>query len=352
MRCYNVRVYRTRVHSKTAGRPTRDDVAKMANISGATVSRVLSGRTDVPISPEARARVLEAAEALGYRPNPMARALMTGKTGLIGFWMCLQYSRYRSQVLDQMRRTLGQTEMAMAVTDVDEEYQWDHSFSRALRVPVEGIIAFDASASIEAFASDYDRIAPNTPFVSMGAYWSERKSFVGVDLYAGSCEVMDHLLERGRKRIAFAAPATSGLLDFGPRYEAYREKMAAAGRPEILVATDDIVFAQVRDSIRHVIESPDRPDAIYCMNDDLAIAVAFAIESFGLKVGTDIALVGFDGIEETEHCPCPITTVRQPIEEMCRLTYEFLQAQMEDPSAPLRQQVLRPQLIIRDSSRG
>jgi len=143
---------RTRVHPKTGGRPTRDDVARVANISGATVSRVLSGRTDVSISPEARARVMEAAQKLGYRPNPAARALMKGRTGLIGFWMSLYYSRYRAQVLDYMRTVLGHTELGMAVMDVDEEYQWDHSFDRALRVPVDGIIAFDASASIEAFA--------------------------------------------------------------------------------------------------------------------------------------------------------------------------------------------------------
>ena len=68
--------------------------------------------------------------------------------------------------------------------------------------------------------------------------------------------------------------------------------------------------------------------------------------------GGDMAILGFDGIEETEDCPCPITTVRQPIEEMCRLTYEFLKAQMEDPSAPIQQQVLKPTLIIRSSTQG
>ena len=83
-------MFRTRVQSRSAGRPTREDVAKVANISGATVSRVLSGRNDLSIAPETRARVLEAAEKLGYRPNAAARTLMTGRSGLVGFWMDLK----------------------------------------------------------------------------------------------------------------------------------------------------------------------------------------------------------------------------------------------------------------------
>lgn len=322
----------------------------MANISGATVSRVLSGRTDVPISPEARARVMEAAERLGYRPNPMARALMKGRTGLVGFWMCLQYSRYRSQVLDVMRRALGETELALAITDVDEEYHWDHSFDRALRVPVDGIIAFDASGSIEAFAADYDRIASNIPFVSMGAYWSERKSFVGIDLKHGTDLAMDHLIGTGRKKIAYMAPHTSGLLEFGPRFDAYTAKMNDAGLEPRTIGVEDGTVAAVRQTMRDVYAQGDAPEAILCMNDDLALQVAFTLDRMGMRAGRDLALVGFDGIEEAEHSPCPITTVRQPVEEMCSLTYSFLQAQMDDPTAPLQQRILKPTLVIREST--
>lgn len=352
MSCYNDRVYRTRVHRSTAGRPTRDDVAKQANISGATVSRVLSGRTDLAISEETRKKVLEAAEKLGYRPNAAARALMTGRTGLVGFWMCLQYSRYRSQVLDRMRIVLADTDLAMAVTDVDEQYTMAHSFDRALRVPIDGIIAFDNSASVEAFAREHDRLAPNVPFVSMGAYWSEAQSFVGIDLRSGADLAMDHLIETGRKRIVYMAPANSDLLDQGPRFDAYREKMSECGFEGRTIGTPGVNFVDVREALREDFRGQPLPEAILCMNDDLAISAAFALEGLGVKVGQDIALVGFDGIEETEHCPCPITTVRQPIEEMCALTWQFLHAQMEDPTGPLRQRILTPELIIRESSRA
>lgn len=316
------------------------------------MSRVLSGRTDVPISEEARARVLEAAKKLGYRPNPSARALMTSRTGLVGFWMSLEYSRYRSQVLHSIRKVLGQTELALAVTDVDEEFHWDHSFDRALRVPVEGIIAFDTSASIEAFSENYENLAGGTPFVSMGAYWSERQSFVGVDLKAGAADAMDHLIGSGRRQIAYVAPSDSGLLTDGPRYEVYRDKMLASNLEVSTLGVCASTLTETRESLKEILVAGKMPEAILCMNDDIALSAVFALQQLGVKVGQDVAVVGFDGIEETEHCPCPITTVKQPVEEMCNLTFQFLRAQMEDPEAPLQQQILKPTLVIRESSGG
>ena len=345
-------MYSTRDHSQNLGRPTRNDVAREAKISGATVSRVLSGRNDIPISAEARARVMEAVERLGYRPNPNARALMTGKSGLVGFWMCLQYSRYRSQLLDRMRWLLGQTELALAVTDIDEEFHWDHSFTRSLRVPVEGIIAFDASDSIETLGQIYDRLAPNTPFVSMGIYWSDAKSYVGVDLKAGANDAMDHLLDTGRKRISYLAPYNSKLINEGVRYEAYIEKMQAAGLECDVISSPGVNSTLVGGGLADRFANGPVPEAILCMNDDLAISASVALARAGIKVGTDVAIVGFDGIAETEDCPCPITTVKQPINEMCDLALSFLKTQMEDPKAPLQQQILKPTLVIRDSTTG
>lgn len=344
-------MYRTRVHSGKGKKPTRDDVAKYAQISGATVSRVLSGRTDISISDEARARVLEAARTLGYHPNAAARALTSGRTGLIGFSMSFDYSRYRGQVLDQMRTVVGQTELTLAVTDVDKEFRLNRSFERALKVPVDGIIAFDNSASVDVFAREHDRLAPNVPFVSMGAYWSDAQSFVGIDLREGADAAMNHLLSQGRRKIAYMAPWTSDLIDQGPRFDAYREGMTAAGLEPRTVGVESASFAKVKEELVRLRNANDLPEAILCMNDDLAIACAYILSGLGIAVGPDVALVGFDGIEEGEHCPVPITTVRQPIEEMCEMTFRFLQNLMDDPAADLQQHILKPKLVIRESTR-
>lgn len=337
---------------KFDARPTRNDVAKLANISGTTVSRVLSGRTDIAISPAVRERVLEAARELGYRPNSAAQALRSGRAGLVGFWMCLQYSRYRAQVLAQMREVLAHTQLAMAVTDVDDEYEWDHSFSRALRVPVDGIIAFDASASVEAFARSVDQLAPNLPFVSMGAYWSEEKSYVGVDLKGGTEAAMDHLFETGRRRIAYVAPWNSGLLTYGPRYEGYRAKMEAAGLEMEMLSIEYVTLDSIHAAFVERQAKGNFPDAFLCMSDDIALEAIPALERMGLQAGREAAVIGFNGTEGTERGPVPLTTVRQPIEQMCAVAYDFLRAQMEDVRTEHQGQVLKPELIIRASTTG
>lgn len=331
------------------GRPTRKDVANLANVSGTTVSRVLGGRSDESISPRARERVLKAARELGYTPNSAAKALRSGRSGLIGFWMCLEYSLYRSGVLAAMRSVLAQTEYALAVTDVDEDLAWHHSIDRALRVPTEGVIAFDASTAAHEFLKDSNRLAPNLPFVSMGAFWVEGRSYVAVDLRAGAVEAVQHLISGGRRRIAYLVPENTWFVNAGDRHDGYQDAMREAGlEPRVIPVADDPAIRVA--AIAAALAAGPMPDALLCFYDDMAVDALPAIESLGLKPGADIALVGFNGQAGLDRLSCPISTVRQPIEQMCALAFEFLEAQIDDPMAELRQAVLKPELVIRASS--
>jgi len=339
--------------SSARSRPTRRDVAALANVSGTTVSRVLSGREDQSISDQARARVLKAARELGYSPNSAAKALRSGRSGLIGFWMCLEYSLYRSMVLAHMRSLVADSEFALAVTDVDEDYHWHRSLDRSLRMPVEGIIAFDASTATYYFAEQGDRLAPNVPFVSMGAFWTEARSFVGVDLRVGAIEAVRHLVAMGRRRIAYVAPLGTSFVDSGSRYEGYRDTMKEAGLEPRVIAVDDYPprrVAAMTAMLAENLREGTLPDAILFFYDDMATDAIYAMESLGLKPGVDIALVGFNGTIGIDRGPYALTTVRQPVEKMCELALEFLRAQIEDPTAPVQGVVLEPELIVRASS--
>jgi len=329
-------------------KPTRSDVATLANVSGATVSRVLGGRADESISAKARARVLQAARELGYTPNSAAKALRSGRTGLIGFWINLEYSPYRYQVLAEMRRLLARTEFAMAVTDVDEDYAWHHSLDRALRVPVEGVIAFDASTAAHIFAQNSDRLAPNLPFVSMGAFYAESKSFVGVDLKSGAEDAMDHLFATGRRKIAYVAPDGYFLTD-GDRFAGYRNKMLAFGLELRMLGIEDVQETRV-ESIKAVLAANPDVDSLLCFYDDIALDAVDALISLGRQPGVDVAIVGFNGQPGIERGICPLSSVRQPVEAMCALALEMLQEQIENPATPVRHQFLKPELIVRASS--
>ncbi len=330
-------------------------MAALANVSGTTVSRVLGGGADASISPRARERVLKAARELGYAPNPTAQALRSGRTGLIGFWMCLGYSRYRAQVLDRMRRTLAATDYVLAVTDVDEDYAWHRSFDRALRVPVEGIIAFDTSTSIEVFGKEGDRLAPNLPYVSMGAYWSETTSYVGVDLRAGAEMAVEHLLAMGRRRIAYVTTEDSNPDVEAGRQAGYEGRMRLAGLEPRTLEVSHLPSHRVESLLALLTscqEAGELPDALLCMFDDIAVDALDALPRLGLRPGVDVAIVGINGSEGTERGPCPITIVRQPIERMCALAFEYLQRQIDDPTAELGRTVLLPELVVRASSQA
>jgi LacI family transcriptional regulator len=161
---------------------------------------------------------------------------------------------------------------------------------------------------------------------------------------------MEHLISTGRRRIAYMAPWNSDLLTSGPRHSAYQRLMRDAGMPAQVISARAVSIAGVGESLQEVLANGKVPDAILCMNDDLALASSMALGKLGLLTGDDVALIGFDGIEETGESPCPITTVRQPIEEMVALTFDFLKAQMAEPSAPIQQKVLKPTLVIRRST--
>jgi len=332
-------------------RITREDVAKVANVSGTTVSRVLSGKAD-QIGEEAKQRVLEAAERLGYIPNPAAKALLTGRTQLVGLWMCLGYSRHRSRVLDRMRAILSETDLAIAVTDVEEDLFWRHSMARALRVGVDGIIAFDTPTAGDAFARTDKNQAGTTPLVGMGAYWSEATSYVGVDLGAGVEEAMRHLFEMGHREVAYLHPGEDPSGREEARLRGYRVAMAAAGREPLLISASGTTITEAQKTFGTYLAHKPTPSAVLCFNDEVAMGAAQALLEKDLRPGKDVAIVGCDGIEETALLPYPLTTIAQPVDEMCALAWEYLRERLDDPSAALRQTILRPRLIVRASTRG
>ena len=331
--------------SSVEGRPTRRDVAQLAGVSGTTVSRILGGRPDESVSAKARDKVLEAARQLGYTPNSAAKALRSGRSGLVGFWMCLEYSLYRSRVLAEMRNVLADTQFALAVNDVDQDYAWHHSLDRALRVPAEGIIAFEPAGAGDGLAA----MNVNLPFVSMGAFWFESRSYVAVDLQSGAEDAVEHLLQTGRTKIAHVVPKGTWFVVEGQRYDGYHRKMEEAGLPPWIIEIDDHPDRRIESLIDQLSVEP-RPDALFCFYDDIAIDAVEALLQMNLTPGQEVAVVGCNGQAELARGPYPISTVRQPIEEMCRTAYQFLQNQMNDPAAPPEKVVLKPELVVRRTS--
>ena len=218
-------------------RVTLRDVAKKLNVSHATVSRALNRPNDPLISEVTRKRVLEAALEMGYRPNAAARSLVTGKTNLISLllWSEGNHSSYQASVA-QCVETVLRNEPYDLVANL-AGYKTIALAERHTISPlnVDGIIAHEAGPLVKALLGP--NFARFTPIVCTGSYnWLDDVDLVGIDLREGAQESLSHLIQQGRKRIAYLV-TDPNIIDRDPnekndpRLEVYLRLMAETGLP-------------------------------------------------------------------------------------------------------------------------
>jgi len=335
----------------TPRRVTLKDIAKELDLSHATVSRALNRVDDSLISEATRDRVKRTAERLGYRPNLAGRTLVTGKTGLLALWLWSEgeqtsYQAMVSRLMYHEARARGYQIIVDLVGQPDTETHPNNSFDPW---SVDGVLAHESSPAILAHLSGDRR--PPVPLVATGSYnLLPDADRVIIDVGEGARQAMRHLVDGGRKKILYVTEDLRGR-KADPRYQVYREILEEAGLP-LFFADLSSDRATVRRGIRDYIAANGCPDALYCHNDDMAIGAYRALCDLGIRVPDDIAIVGFDGIEDTEYLEVPLTTVVLPLAEMCALAFQFLERRIEDPSFPPQEAVLQSCLSIRPSSGG
>ena len=322
---------------------TQTQIAEQLGVSRQLVTLALAGYPQV--AKATRERIEKAALELGYRPNPHARALRQKRTGIIALWIPDQISSHYSQVARELGRLVKQSGQELIISETGEAENrqvWTH-------VPVDGICAVDAT---EATRIELESLAAKSvPVVSLGACDSPATDSVQVDMAAGTAEIMRHLLDSGYRRIAHATFVRANSAKESRR-SGYAAAMLAAGlEPEyILYPLGETQRPINRRMIREYLREHGRPDAIFCHSDDAALGIYRGVLDAGLRVPADIALVGCDGIEDTEYLECPLTTLMQPVAQMCETAWQFLRNRLAEPGIPLQHSLLAPTLAIRQSS--
>ena len=323
---------------------TQEQIARKLGVSRQLVTFALAGYPQ--ISKASRDRILAAARRMGYRPNPHSRALRQQRTGIIGLWIPDQISTHYSHVARELGRLAKQARHELIVAEVSRA-DADHLLSH---VPVDALCVVDASSSVWGrLGKSKDRALP---VVRVGAGTSRRTDWVEVDLLSGSMQVVRHLVDCGYRRIAHATFVREDALRESRRV-GYQRAMRQAG-----LKTEFIYYPlteQQRPVTRQLIQDYGRdhgwPEAIFCHSDDAALGIYRGLCDLGLRVPDDVALVGCDGIEDTEYLECPLTTLVQPVAAMCATAWQFLQQRLEQPSTALQHACLKPQLVLRESSR-
>jgi LacI family transcriptional regulator len=329
-----------------------NDVAAKLELSKGTVSRILNGK-GLAFSPKTRERVFAVAEEMGYRPNQIARALAMGRTGFIALWMQHLLTSYYARVARYMEAQIERQPYQVVVRTLGYD-NWSGQERAGGGAPwgVDGIIAHGVEGAVQNWL-DATGISPadRKPIVTTGnAVCIGDIDNVGVDLGPASTEAVQHLVLTGRRRIAYLTHDTVDRPGDG-RHDGYFSVLAEAGLKPETILSRTAARSDARQAMCAFVREHGCPQAIFCHNDDLAIAAYRALCDLGLSVPDDAALVGCDGIEDTEYLPCPISTIVIPMREVAEQAWQFLERRIHDRDHPQQTAMLAPRLVIRESSR-
>lgn len=325
-------------------RATIKDIAARVGVSATVVSQVLRGVPGSMVSAATRQRILDTARELGYRPNRQAQALVGGKTQTVAIWKHGLYSPFHAWVMHQCAQCAYADGYEVIIRDFDsvrEEALWVHLSD------VDGVLAHECPVHVKMLLQQHPHV--RLPIVSMGAFYVTECDYVGIDLYPAVREAMQHLIAEGCRRIAYVAHDPEQSLG-EPRFEAYRSVLQEAGLSPEYIALRDAPRDEVRRILRDYFQQRGVPDGIFCHNDDTAITCLRALHDLGVRVPEDAALVGCDGIEETRYTFPEISTIVQPIEEMCRQAWGLLKRRLEQPEKEVEGMILPARFVARASS--
>ncbi|MDR3709309.1 MAG: LacI family DNA-binding transcriptional regulator [Capsulimonadaceae bacterium] len=315
-------------------RITLDEVASKAGVSRGTASLVLNDRTNARIGVETRQRIRRVAQELGYEPNLFARSLSTRRTNTIGLIVPSLRNAFFADVMDAAEVSAHKAGY-QALLDAAPfgENPGDTVVHKLRGWQFDGVLIY----SIRGVSAE-DILGPQAsrvPVVYLGNAPSPQYDCVVFDLADGARQLVEHLVERGYRRIAYVSPFDANLARlYEPRYIAYVDVCERAGLPVRFVRTfpeEETREAGLRTAERLALEPDDvRPDAIVCHNDTVAIGAYCGAGRAGLRVPDDLAIAGFDGIEEGQYLVRSLTSVVTPIAPFCAAGIELLVNRIRD----------------------
>lgn len=336
--------------SKASGRSrvTADDVAREAGVSISAVSRVFTPGASA--SSKMRAKVLAASERLDYMPNVMARSLMTNRTNLIGIIMANFKNPVYLSILDSFTHAIQQRGLRSLLFNVSHGDDLEGSVRQIMEYSIDGLIV--SAASMSPMLSEQCR-RRGIPLVVFARHPRNVKAnVVTADNVAGGRMAARLLIDRGYKKMAYiGGPETvSTSRDRGQGFDQALEEAGLA--PARRINASDYGYDEGCEAVTRLFNRDDRPDAIFCANDIMAMgAIDVARYDFGLKVPDELAVVGFDGINLAGAKPYRLTTIRQPMDAMVRESIDILTHQIEGHDDGPVTRILPCTVVERDTVR-
>lgn len=330
-------------------RVTSLQVAQRAGVSQSAVSRVFTPGASV--SKATREKVRRAAEELGYRPNVLARAMITGRSRIIGLVVAYLENQFYPQAIERLSVKLqerGYHVLVFMSSPTVGDVQG--VMKEILDYQVDGIVLASVSMSSVLAKRCHEHGIPVVLFNREQD--DDRMSSVTTDNVLGGQAIAAHFAAAGHKRIGYIA----GLEEASTQRDrelGFREGLEAAGLTLAAREVGNFEYAQARAAALEMFAGKDRPDAVFVCNDHMAFAVMDVIRhKLGLRIPEDVSVAGFDDVPIAAWPAYDLTSYRQPINRMVACTVEALLRRIEAGDTPTERVKLAGELILRGSTRN
>ena len=328
------------------------DVAKLAGVSVKTVSNVVNDHPHV--TDTTRQRVLTAIGELNYRPNQAARTLRKGRSGIVGLAVPDLGIPYFSELAALIVDAAAEQSWTVLVDQTSGVLERELLIAEGMRTHLlDGLIFSPIAMGRE----ELDARQDDTPMVLLGERVSGGPAdHVVIDNVAAARDATAHLVALGRRRIAAIGDqrhVSSGITSH-LRLAGYRRALAEAGLPyeeELVIPAQAYHRADGAESMARLLALPEPPDAVLCFADLLALGALRTLAVHGRRAPDDVAVVGFDDIEDGRFSTPTLTTIRPDKPRIAALALEFLLSRMtEGPGGPPREVLVGHQLVVREST--
>lgn len=332
---------------KTSSSPaTLHDVAQLAGVSYQTVSRVVNHSPNV--TPKTIEKVNRAIAELNYRPNRVARSLVTGKSNAIHLLVC---DKYNFRMVPGMEEAAYRLNYQLRVTALHETYSLEE-----LRQKLAEIVAsqVDGLALVMPWQgisyADLLRLVAGTPIVVVGSSMGYETNSILIEQRHGTELEIQHLLDLGHRQFAEITGTIAMYEDARIRHETYEEVLREHGINPGPFLSGGFTIEGGYQAMERLLAAARPFTALVCANDEMALGAMHAAHNAGLRVPRDLSVVGFDDLNFAAHCIPPLTTVQQDYHALGKNAVDHLVSIIQNPQTAPYQRVIFPRLVVREST--
>jgi DNA-binding LacI/PurR family transcriptional regulator len=326
---------------------TATDVAKLAGVSQSAVSRTFTPGASV--SHVAREKIKAAATELGYRPNAIARSLITRRSRIIGVVAAYLQNHFYPEVLERLSCQLQEAGYHIMLFTADAKNDADPLLEEIIGYRIDGLILASTTLS-SALALQCKTAGIPVVLFNRTTDTADVSSVTGENARGGAL-IAAFLAAAGHRQMGFVAGIENSSTS-RDRESGFYGWLSRHLYPAPLRAVGNYTMEGAATAARELLSRKDRPEAIFCGNDHMAIAIAeVARHEFGLRIPEDISLIGFDDVGPAAWKAFDLTSFSQPVRTMVDLTIETILDLVEKPDQPPRHLVAPGELVVRSSAR-